>query len=60
MVQKKNYSFYMPTDFVDRMEEIQSNDDKLRTLSRSQALYFIISELAEKAQPASTESSASQ
>lgn len=46
-VDRKNYSFYMPVDFVEKIEQVKSKDSKLQLLSRSQALYFIISKLAE-------------
>lgn len=46
-VDRKNYSFYMPIDFVDKIEQVKDKDSRLKLLSRSQALYFIISQLAE-------------
>ena len=46
-VDRKNYSFYMPIDFVDKIEQVKDKDSRLKLLSRSQALYFIISKLAE-------------
>ena len=46
-VDRKNYSFYMPVDFVDKIEQVKDRDSRLKLLSRSQALYFIISKLAE-------------
>ena len=46
-VDRKNYSFYMPVDFVEKIEKAKSKDSKLQLLSRSQALYLIISRLAE-------------
>ena len=46
-VDRKNYSFYMPIDFVDKIEQVKDRDSRLKLLSRSQALYFIISKLAE-------------
>ena len=46
-VDRKNYSFYMPVDFVDKIEQVKDRDTRLKLLSRSQALYFIISKLAE-------------
>lgn len=47
MVDRKNFSFYMPSDFVEKMIKLQELDDRIKPLSRSQALYFIISRLAE-------------
>lgn len=47
MVDRKNYSFYMPVDFVEKIEQVKSKDPRLKMLSRSQAMYFIISKLAE-------------
>lgn len=47
-VQRKNYSFYMPDDFTQSLEKIQASDHKIQSLSKSQALYFIISDMASK------------
>lgn len=47
MMDRKNYSFYMASDFTEKLEKVQSNDPKLAPLSKSQALYFIITQLAE-------------
>lgn len=44
---RKNYSFYMPADFGDKLEKIQEADDRIAVLSKSQAVYFIISEIAQ-------------
>ena len=46
-MERKNYSFYMPEDFTEKMKQIQACDDKLSALSRSQAVHFIISEIAQ-------------
>lgn len=45
-VKRKNYSFYMPEDFSEKLEAVQESNDKLKALSKSQALYYIISELS--------------
>ena len=37
----------MPADFSDKLEIIQQNDEKLKSLSKSQAVYYIIAKLAE-------------
>lgn len=47
-VDKKNYSFYMVSDFGDKLEKVQAADDRLKSLSMSQAVYMIITELANK------------
>ena len=47
-VDKINYCFYMPVDFNDKFEKIQAADDRLKSLSKSQALNLIISEMAAK------------
>ena len=44
---RKNYSFYMPDDFETKMKKLQESDDRLQSLSRSQAVYFIVSELCQ-------------
>lgn len=49
-VEKKNYSFYMVSDFEDKLDKLQASDDELKALSKSQALYLIISKLAAKIQ----------
>ena len=46
-MERKNYSFYMPSDFGEKFKQIQEEDDKLKVLSRSQAVYLIVSELAQ-------------
>lgn len=43
---KKNYSFYMPVDFDDKIESLRQNIQEIKGLSKSQALYFLISKLA--------------
>lgn len=45
---KKNYSFYMPTDFNEKVEKLRSSMPALKGLSISQCVYFIISDLASK------------
>lgn len=47
MSDKKNFSFYMPDDFIEKIESVQANNEKLKGLSRSQALYFIVSNIAD-------------
>lgn len=47
MLDKKNYSFYMPDNFSERLEVVTATDSKLSALSKSQALYYIISRIAE-------------
>ena len=48
MIERKNYSFYMATDFTDKLAKVQAHDTNLKTLSRSQALYFIVSNMAKQ------------
>ena len=48
MNEKKNYSFYMPSDFDEKLEELQSKRPFLKALSKSQCVYFLISEMCEK------------
>lgn len=45
-VEKKNYSFYMPTDFIEKLETAQAMDPLANGLSYSQANYYLISKLA--------------
>ena len=42
---KKNFSFYMPEDFDDKLQGIASRDSTIAALSKSQALYYIISKV---------------
>jgi len=42
---RKNYSFYMPADFDEKLKNIQQQDGRLSALSKSQAVYYIISEI---------------
>ena len=42
---KKNYSFYMPLEFDNKLKSIQEKDKRLSALSKSQAVNFIISEI---------------
>ena len=44
-VERKNYSFFMPDDFPDKIDTVRGKDDKLKALSRSQAIYAIVSEV---------------
>ena len=46
-MERKNYSFYMPSDFTEKLKSIQERDDKLKALSLSQAVYFVISQIAQ-------------
>ena len=48
MQDKKNYSFYMPEDFDKKIDLLRENIDSLHGLSKSQSVYFLISELAAK------------
>lgn len=47
-INRKNYSFYMPDDFNNKLKVIKDSNDKIKSLSMSQALYYIITEMAEK------------
>lgn len=51
-VERKNYSFYMATDFVEKLEKVQESSPDLKHLSRSQAVYFIISNMAKAVETA--------
>lgn len=44
---RKNYSFYMPEDFAEKIDKLISSNETLKNLSRSQAVYFIISQMVE-------------
>lgn len=44
-IEKKNYSFYMLADFDEKLDRLQQKDTRLKSLSRSQALYLIVTEL---------------
>lgn len=46
-VERKNFSFYMPDDFAEKLDKLQTKKDSLKPLSRSQAVYFIISQMLE-------------
>lgn len=48
MQDKKNYSFYMPEDFDNKIDFLRDSIDSLKGLSKSQSVYFLISELAAK------------
>lgn len=45
---KKNYSFYMPEDFDQKIDQLRESMDPLKGLSKSQSVYFLISDLASK------------
>lgn len=46
-VDRKNYSFYMPTDFDNYLAKIQNSDSRVKPLSKSQAINFILYEIAQ-------------
>ena len=49
MQDKKNYSFYMPEDFDEKIDYLRKIIPSLHGLSKSQSVYFLISEMtAEK------------
>ena len=48
MDDKKNYSMYMPFDFDEKLAIVRENHKGLAGLSKSQAVYFVIAELADK------------
>lgn len=48
MQDKKNYSFYMPEDFDRKIDFLREQIENLHGLSKSQSVYFLISELASK------------
>jgi len=45
MANRKNFSFYAPSDLGDKIDLAISKDVRLKPLSRSQALYFIMTEI---------------
>lgn len=45
-IERKNYSFYMPVEFDSKLADIQAKDKRLSALSKSQAVNFIVSEIA--------------
>lgn len=45
-IERKNYSFFMPSDFNDQLEKIKSEDPVMSAMSKSQAIYYIISKVA--------------
>ena len=47
-ITRKNYSFYMPDDFEKKIVAVQNADESLKPLSRSQALYAIVSKMAQE------------
>lgn len=47
-ITRKNYSFYMPDDFEKKIVAVQNADETLKPLSRSQALYAIVSKMAQE------------
>ena len=48
-VERKNFSFYAPTDLSEKIKKVQARDEKLKALSMSQAIYYIVSQLADGA-----------
>lgn len=54
VVSRKNYSFYMATDFIEKLEKVQANNPSLKALSRSQALYVLVSDLADNIEKGET------
>lgn len=46
---KKNFSFYMPEDLDHKIDYLRDSNEKLKGLSKSQSIYFLISELYNKA-----------
>ena len=48
MPDKKNYSFYMPEDFDRKIDMLRNEIEALHGLSKSQSVYFLISDLAAK------------
>lgn len=57
MVDRKNFSFYMPSDFPEKLDKVKEKDDKIKSLSRSQAVYYIISAMADPETPYSKQPS---
>lgn len=45
-VEKKNFSFFMPVDFIDELSKVTDNDPIMKAMSRSQAVYYIVSKVA--------------
>ena len=45
MANRKNFSFYAPEDLGDKIDDARNNDARLKPLSRSQAIYFIMTEI---------------
>jgi len=43
---RKNYSFFMPNDFNEQLEKVKSTDPVMNAMSKSQAVYYIISKVA--------------
>lgn len=46
-VKRKNFSFYMPEDFADKLDKVQDRSENIKNLSKSQALYFLVSNMAQ-------------
>jgi len=44
---RKNYSFYMPVDYSEKLEMIQKSNPILASLSKSQLTYYLICKLAD-------------
>lgn len=45
-VERKNYSFFMPNDFNEQLEKVKATDPVMSAMSKSQAIYYIISKVA--------------
>lgn len=45
-MERKNFSFFMPADFYEHLETVQSNDPVMASMSKSQAVHYIISKVA--------------
>lgn len=53
--ERKNFSFYMLADFSEKIDKIRQSDDKFKSMSRSQVLYYLISEIADSAKYSNAE-----
>ncbi len=45
-MERKNYSFFMPNDFDEQLEKVKSNDPVMASMSKSQAVHYIVSKVA--------------
>lgn len=45
-MERKNYAFYMPNDFDEQLEKVKSNDPVMASMSKSQAVHYIVSKVA--------------